>query len=260
MVNGNKHMVLHIRRALSNGVSKTLSTAGLVFVVLIGIAQIAFLALSNTLAEAFVASLDLPAGTTETTSSVPLSLPISATMAGVLSVVVFLVLQVITIVLIRVMTADSPTITSETYTRRMGWVVLNSIVGGIVLGILSMVGFILLIIPGLFLTVSLLFTVIYIADEDENFFSAMKNSWSLASGNRWRLLGLYVAVFIAYMILSIVLGLVMPPASIVSQVVTGILSTILVVYLMAVLTDAYRQLRREGQPEQETDPDPNTAV
>ena len=260
IANGNKHMVLHIRRALGNGVSKTLTTAGLVFVVLIGIAQIVFLALSNTLAEAFVASLDLPAGTTETTSSVPLSLPISATMAGVLSVVVFLVLQVITIVLIRVMTADSPTITSETYTRRMGWVVLNSIVGGIVLGILSMVGFILLIIPGLFLTVSLLFTVIYIADEDENFFSAMKNSWSLASGNRWRLLGLYVAVFIAYMILSIVLGLVMPPASIVSQVVTGILSTILVVYLMAVLTDAYRQLRRDGQPEQETDPDPNTAV
>lgn len=259
MANANKNMVLHIRRALGNGVSKTLSTAGLAFVVLIGLAQIAFLALSNTLAEAFVASLDLPAGTTET-ASVPLSLPISATMAAVLSLVVFLALQVITIVLIRAMTADRPAITSETYTRRMGWVVLNSIVAGIVLGILSMIGFILLIIPGIFLTVSLLFTVIYIADEDENFFSAMKNSWSLASGNRWRLLGLYVAVFVAYMILSIVLGLVMPPASIVSQIVTGILSTILVVYLMAVLTDAYHQLRHDDQPEQETGPDPNTAV
>ena len=260
MVNGNKHMVLHIRRALGNGVSKTLTTAGLVFVVLIGVAQIAFLALSNTLAEAFLAGLDLPAGTTETTASVPLSLPISATMAGVLSIVVLFALQVITVVLIRVMTADHPAITSETYTRRMGWVVLNSIVGGIVLGILSTVGFFLLIIPGLFLTVSLLFTVIYIADEDENFFSAMKNSWSLASGNRWRLLGLYVAVFVAYMILSIILGFVMPPASVVSQLVTGILSTVLVVYLMAVLTDAYRQLRRDDQPGPETDSDPNTAV
>ena len=68
------------------------------FVVLIGVAQIAFLVLSNTLAEGFLASLDLPPGTTETAASVPLSPPVSATMAGVLSIIVLLALQVITVV------------------------------------------------------------------------------------------------------------------------------------------------------------------
>ena len=185
-------MTLQIRRALGNGISKTLTRAGLGFIVPLGIAQIVFLASTNTLAEAFLASLDLPAGATQSSTSLPLSLPVSATIAGVLAFVLFLIFQVITVALIRVMVADQQTIIHN-YTRRMGWVVLNSIVAGIVVGVLTMIGFVLWVIPGLFLTVSLLFTMVYIADEDENFVSAIRNSWSLTSGNRWRLFGLYLA-------------------------------------------------------------------
>ena len=252
-------MVLQIRRALGNGVTKTLTRAGLGFIVLLGIAQIVFLASTNTLTEAFLAGLDMPAGATESSASVPLSLPVSATVAGVLAFGVLLVFQVITVVLIRVMVADQQTITNESYTRRMGWVVLNSIVAGIVVGVLTMIGFVLLVIPGLFLTVSLLFTVVYIADEDESFITAIRDSWSLTSGNRWRLFGLYLAVMILVMLVSFATGFALPSGSALALAVSSVLTTILVVYMMAVLTDAYRQLRDENQSRQGSEPSPDAA-
>ena len=250
-------MVLRIRRALGNGVSKTLTKAGLVFIVLLGVGQIVLLASTNTLTEAFLAGLDLPAGATQS-SSVPLSLPVSATAAGILAFVALLVFQVITVVLIRVMAADQQTITHESYTRRMGWVVLNSIAAGIIVGLLTMIGFVILVIPGLFLTVSLLFTTVYIADEDEGFISAIRDSWSLTSGNRWRLFGLFLVVMVLFMIVSFASGLAVPSGSPFSQVITAVLTTILVVYQIAVLTDAYRQLRNENGLRQRSDPSSDT--
>ena len=252
-------MTLQIRRALGNGISKTLTGAGLGFVVLLGIAQIAFLASTNTLTEAFLTGLDLPAGAAQSSTSVPLSLPVSVSVAGVLAFVLLLIFQVITVALIRVMVADQQTITQESYTRRMGWVVLNSIVAGIIVGVLTMIGFVLLVIPGLFLTVSLLFTTVYIADEDESFVSAIRNSWSLTSGNRWRLFGLYLAVMILFMLVSFATGFALPSGSALALVVSSVLTTILVVYMMAVLTDAYRQLRDENRPRQGSKPSPDAA-
>ncbi|EMA56855.1 hypothetical protein C451_00195 [Halococcus thailandensis JCM 13552] len=178
----------------------------------------------------------------------------SATAAGILAFVALLVFQVITVVLIRVMAADQQIITHESYTRRMGWVVLNSIAAGIIVGLLTMIGFVILVIPGLFLTVSLLFTTVYIADEDEGFISAIRDSWSLTSGNRWRLFGLFLVVMVLFMIVSFASGLAVPSGSPFSQVITAVLTTILVVYQMAVLTDAYRQLRNENGLRQRSDP------
>ena len=252
-------MTLQIRRALGNGVTKSLTRAGLTFVVLFSIVEIVFLASTNTLTEAFIAGLDLPAGATQSSSSMSLSLPISATAAGILGFVGFLVLQILTIMLIRVMTAEHQTITRESYTRRMGWVFLNSIVAGTIVGLLTMIGFVLFVIPGVFLSVSLLFTTIYIADEDENFISAIRNSWGLTSGNRWRLFGLYLAVMILSMVISLIPGFALPSGSALSLVSTTVLTTILVVYLMAVLTDAYRQLRDENQPRQGAEPNSDAA-
>lgn len=253
-------MGVQIRRALSSGASKTLTKAGLTFVVVLGVMQIALIATTNRLTEAFLASLDLPSGAAQTSTSVPMSLPVSATVAGVLAVVILLAFQVITIVLIRVMAADEQTITRESYTRKMGWVFLNSIAGSIIISILTSIGFVLLVIPGLFLTMSLLFTVIYIADEDENFINGIQDSWNLASGNRWRLFGLYLIVIIGFMIVSFASGFVLPAASVASSIVTAVLTTIMVVYLMAVLTDVYRQLRSENRSEQGMDSASTTAT
>ena len=120
--------------------------------------------------------IDLPAGATEASALTPLSLPVSATVASVLALVVLLALQAVNVVLIRVMAADRQAITRETYTRRMGWVLLNSIVASVVVGLLTAVGFVLLVIPGLFVLVSLLFVAVYIADRDENVLDAIRDS------------------------------------------------------------------------------------
>lgn len=251
-------MTLQIGRALSRSVTKTLSRAGLTFVALLGLAQLAFLAATNTLFEAFFARLDLPAGTT-TSTSFPLSLPISMTAAGALVVVMLLVFQVINVVLIRVMAADRQAITREAYTRRMVWVVCNSIVVGIVTGLLTMIGFVLLVIPGLFLMVSLLFAVVYVADQDENFVSAIRDSWSLASGNRWRLFGLLLVVLAGFFAVSFGLQFLLPAGSALTLVASTVLNTVIVVYQLAVITEAYRQLRGEDEPGQGPEPSPDVA-
>jgi len=106
-------MTLRIGGAIRAGVTKTLSTAGLAFVLLFGLGQLGFLAAINTLFEAFLASVDLPVGATEASTSLPLALPISTTVAGVLALVMLLAIQVVTIVLIRVMAADRQVITRE---------------------------------------------------------------------------------------------------------------------------------------------------
>jgi len=252
-------MTLQISRALGNGATKTLSKAGLTFVLLLGLTQLVFLATTNTLFEALLANLDLPAGATAGATSTPLSLPVSATVAGVLALVALVVLQVITVVLIRVMAANRQVITRESYTRRMIWVLVNSIVAGIVVGLLTMLGSLLLVIPGIFLTVSLLFTTVYIADEDENFLSAIRDSWGLSSGNRWRLFGLYLVVLAGFFAVSLAIGFALPAGSVLSLTVSMVVNTILVVYMMAVLTDAYRQLRREDHPRKRSEPGPDAA-
>lgn len=252
-------MGVQIGRALSAGIRKTLTKAGLVFAVVLGVVQIALLATTNRLTEVFLASLDLPPGAAGTSTSVPMSVPVSATTAGVLFVVTLLVFQVISIVLIRVMAADRQDITRESYTRRMGWVTLNSIAASLVVSVLTSIGFVLLVIPGLFLAMSLLFAVIYVADEDESFIDGIRRSWSLASGNRWRLFGLYLVVMVLFMVVSFAIGFVLPAASTVSSVVTAVLTAVLVVYLMAVLTDAYRQLRDDTRTAQGTNPDRSVA-
>ena len=252
-------MTLRIGRALTNGVTKTFSKAGLTFVLLFGLAQFAFVAAINTLVEAFLAGLDLPARATEASASTPLSLPVSATVAGVLALVVLLALQAVNVVLIRVMAADRQVITRETYTRRMGWVLLNSIVASVVVGLLTMIGFVLLVIPGLFVLVSLLFAAVYIADRDENVLDAIRDSWGLASGNRWRLLGLVLVVFVGFFAVSFPLDFLLPTGSTLSLVASTVLNTVLVVYQLAVITDAYRQLRGEDRPGSGAEPSPDAA-
>ena len=252
-------MTLRIGGAIGAGVTKTLSTAGLAFVLLFGLGQLGFLAAINTLFEAFLASVDLPVGATEASTSLPLALPISTTVAGVLALVMLLAIQVVTIVLIRVMAADRQVITRESCTRRMGWVLLNSIVAGFLVGALTTVGLFLFVIPGLFLTISLLFAVVYIADEDENFLSAIRSSWRLASGNRWRLFGLYLVVLGGFLAVSLTVGFLFPANSLASLAVSTVLNTAMIVFLMAVITDAYRQLRGDDDPGRGSEPSTDAA-
>jgi len=129
------------------------------------------------------------------------------------------------------------------------------VVAGIVQAIAILLGFIALIIPGFFIMVSLIFTQVYIAVEDEGPFEALSSSWSLAKGNRFPLFGLGVILVVVSLLGSIpstIVSILSPVAgSLLSYLITGFIS----VFSWAVLVAAYEQLTSEPSttPEAEDD-------
>ncbi|WP_247731452.1 hypothetical protein [Halovivax limisalsi] len=64
------------------------------------------------------------------------------------------------------------------------WALVNVFVGYLVFGVLVGIGFVLLIVPGFFLLVSLWFFAVSVAVEDESFVEGLERSWALTSENR----------------------------------------------------------------------------
>ncbi|MFB6122045.1 MAG: hypothetical protein ABEJ78_01120 [Haloferacaceae archaeon] len=112
----------------------------------------------------------------------------------------------------------------------------------LVVSVAIFVGFALLVLPGIFLAVSLAFAVPAVVIEDAGVVEALKRSWSLASGNRLRLFALgFVLVVVsgfvgaAFQFLSLAYPLA---ASVTSALLTGLIS----LFGIALLVGAYRQL------------------
>lgn len=127
---------------------------------------------------------------------------------GLVSLLATLATVVLTIGALRTFTTDeTERLRGEHFTRNLLWPGLNFIVGAVVFGIVVGIGFVLLVIPGLFLLVSLVFWSVYVAVEDENFVAALGDSWSLTSGHRLRLFLLGVAVVVVNIVVSAVFGL-----------------------------------------------------
>lgn len=71
---------------------------------------------------------------------------------------------------------------------------VNSVVGSLALGLVIFVGSILFVVPGIIAYVAFIFTLLYIAAEDQSFIAAFQNSWNVTRGNWLRLFGLLVIV------------------------------------------------------------------
>jgi hypothetical protein len=198
---------------------------------------------------------------TSITEATPLAYldSLSALQLVVATVGLVVVGEVIRIVAIRTFVRpETGSIPRDLVTRNLPLAVINAVVGLIVTAILIFVGFILLVVPGVFLAVSFLFFRQEIAIEDKNIIGALSGSWNLASGNRVKLLVLVVILVVIAPIVSSVIGLLgrsVPVALLNVAVTSAILA-----YTVAVVSEAYNQLRtervvaaRETQPE-ETDP------
>lgn len=121
----------------------------------------------------------------------------------------------------------------------------NIMIGGIIFAIIIMTGFMLLIIPGIFLLVSLLFWMIYVATENQNFIQAFKSSWGLAKGNRFKLFGIGVLLtavnLLAFHIVNIPASFLLGRA--ISTLITQIPLSIMTIVNLAAIASAYNQLR-----------------
>jgi hypothetical protein len=147
---------------------------------------------------------------------------------------------------------ETEAIPRELVTRNLGWAVLNGIVGGIVVGILVGVGLVLLVAPGVFLAVSFLFLRQEVAIGDKNFIEALSGSWNLTSGSRIELLVLVVILVLIAPTVSFVIGLLgsSTPVAVVNVVVTSAI----LAYTVAVVSEAYDQLRLRGPAAAEDTP------
>jgi hypothetical protein len=235
-------MTLDIEAAIRGGFDRLMAPNGLQFAGLFVFLSLVASLLSVDLSAAMYADY-APAGGAQIDTGPRLGLPLSVAGAGLFLLTV--VQLIVMIGAIRTFVSDErEALVGSYFTRRIGWVGLNVFIGGIVFGLVVLLGLVALILPGLFLLVSLFFWQFHVAVEDEHFLAGFAASWSLTKGHRLRLFALGVIVVVISMLVSVagsVVDLVAP--EIVSLVVSAVVSGPITVFSLATGAEAYTQLR-----------------
>lgn len=194
----------------------------------------------------------VPGGTGTTVLPMPFGLP--PVVAGLVSLLAGIATVVVTIAALRVFVAGSSArVTREVFRRNILWAWLNVVVGGVLFGIAVGIGFLLLVVPGVFLLVSLVFWTVAVAVEDENFVEGFRTSWGLVRGHRWSLLGLGFVVLLASLVVSGIFGGI----GVFVRGVVGVLivqagSALVTTFTIATLAHAYTHLRDIDRDESPT--------
>lgn len=234
-------MSVNIGQSLQEGLTRTFSRNGILLIVIWaiigGLSQLA----SNTWLASFFSGLSVEPTTLGPTLDIP------ALYAGIGALVFYLVSFVIMAGAIRTFVSDNTySVPRSNFTRNLIWMLLNLTVGFVIFYLAIVIGSILLLIPGLFLLVSLYFWFVFVIVEDENFYEAFQSSWALARGNRWTLAGIGLIVLVAGWI---IMGIPMAIAAFISPwialVLFGLSVSIFAVFSFATTARVYVQLTAE---------------
>ena len=263
-------MTLDIVQALKKGAERTFTRNGAIIASLIFVTTI----ITSVASQSMVKMADLPQSAMQQgVQATPLAIGGPVALHGILMALGALASAVITIAAIRTFTSEeTDSLPQEYFTRNIGWVLLNTIVGGIVFGIIvgaPLIGSLGLgavissfgsIIPlligallgiagavfGVFLAISLLFWNINVAKEDVNFIEAFQESWSMTSGNRINVFALWLSIGAISFVAGFTGGIVSAPFSMVlpalGALVNLAVSAVAAVFGVAVLAQAYNQL------------------
>lgn len=234
---------LDIGRALEYGVDRVLTRGGAillsVYVVLQLTSQVGFQSLFSQL----LAGTMPPARAGE---MYPLAVGLSPVSSAVLTLLLLLASFVFTVVALRALYADIDDVPTEAHTRDLARTVAVTIVVSFIVFVAVGIGFLLLVIPGIFLAVSLVFAQAAVVIEDAGVVEALQRSWSLTSGNRIRLFALGLVIVVAGAVVGAVGGALGFAVPTVGTVLSNVLSSVVSFYGFAVLIGAYRQLAGEG--------------
>lgn len=238
-------MSLNIGSSLTGGVRRVANYNGLLLIlayVVIGVVwQIAFYSAFATLlqrSDVPMSEVALPA----------IEAPFSVAAGG--AVLSLLLLQYLTIVAIRTFVGGhSRTIPSEYYTRNIVFVVVNSVLGAIAFGLLVVVGSVLFLVPGIIAYVAFIFTMVYLAVEDENFVAALRDSWNLSRGHWLRLFVLLCIIFVGIGVVSGVLSVLTSlfvgalGGQELGTLASGVVALPFSLLTLGILAEAFNQLR-----------------
>lgn len=260
-------MALDVGDALRDGIDRGTERNALLLMVVVGAVSLASTAFSQT---ALVYVFDLLAelareqGTEppspDALGPTPLVLPIPGPVAGLLFVAAAVLNQAIGLVAIRTFVSDvRTTVPREFVTRRIGWVTLNAVVGGLVVGALIVIGLVLLIVPGIFVAVSLFFFEQEVAVEDSNLVEAIEDSWALSKGER-------VEIFLVAAVLAVAALSTAVPTAVLRPVLGGLptavlgvaISAVVTVVSIAVASRAYTQVKESEDAGEEPEDDGGT--
>jgi hypothetical protein len=235
-------MALQLSHAVSDGIRRTLTrTGGILFV---GLLVIQF-GVQTAVNSAVLGYLP-PEATAQFSRNAGLVLPISGSAGLALFGALILLSSAYFVILSR--TFVQPLSEMSTFpamaTQRLGRATAIALVGGLIVSITVMIGFVLLFFPGLFFAASFLFFIFAVAVEDRGIISSLKRSWGLARGSRLKL-GVLVVVSALF---GGVIGGVAPlldlaGVPVAADIVSIILTTVFFLPYYAIIASAYCQLR-----------------
>lgn len=139
---------------------------------------------------------------------------------------------------------ETERLSREAFTRNGVWAVANVFVGAIVFVVLVTLGFVALVLPGLYLLAALFLWTVPVAVEDENFGEGLRTSWRLTSGHRFKTFLLGVAFVVATIVVNVVAAIVGAILGPVGFLVTALGSAVVTVFGHGTVVAAYQQLSR----------------
>lgn len=230
-------MSLDIGNALDRGIRRTVARDGLSLVAITYVMTVVSGALGPGRVQR-VLSQDIPLRI-----STRALVEIPAVLDAFLSLLFSVATVFVSLAALRVFVGEErETLPPEVFTRNALWAFLNFVVGAIVFGIVVGIGFVLFVLPGLFLLVSLIFWDVFVAVEDDNFVDGFHRSWGVTAGHRLSLFALGVAYVIIGLLVGIGVGFTTFLLGPFSVFLTAVGNAVLTVFASAVLASAYRQL------------------
>ena len=238
-------MSLRIGDAVGDGVRRAVTYSGGLLMALIFVYQLLVVGSVNRIVTAVLPPEAQPR------PELGLVIPVPVAVAAGLVVVGLLFGPVLYLWAARALTrsqSDLDSLPGKLLTRRIGRATVSAVGANIVVSIAVLIGFILLIVPGIFLAISFVFVMFAIGVEDERAIDAMRRSWTLASGDRWPLLGLGLLVLILTAVASTLGSILSFVSPVAGQVGSLALRSVLAIVVYSILADAYVQLADEKPP------------
>ena len=116
---------------------------------------------------------------------------------------------------------------------------ITLLIASILFGVITILGFAALFIPGIFLLVRLYFFEYNIIIDNKGIVESLKNSWKMTKGNWWRIFGLVIVFGIISSFASSIINLI--PIEFLSVAITSLIIT---PWQLSSFTMAYLQLKK----------------
>jgi len=243
-------MAINIESALRTGFSRTVARNGLLLAVLLFVVSAVNAIVGLGIARWVSARDILPVNAPFPPEVGAAIFAVPPVLGGFVSLALGIVTIVLTIGAIRTFVSDeTERLPSAYFTENMVIPGLNFFVGTIVFAIVVAIGLVFLVVPGIFLLVTLAFWAVFVAVDDRNFIEGMQKSWALTRGSRFQLFLLGLAVVLINILVSVVFGIGGLTGGLAEVLVTEFTGAVTTIFSLATLAAAYNQLTAGGSPE-----------